>query len=180
MGELNDILQRLEPSLGSVDRQPAPLEGGITNRNYRVHARGRGVRPAPAREGHRAAGDRPGRRALANEPRRAGLGLAPAVAASFEGCLVTRYLAARRRAARWRATGAEIAAALRAFHDLDLALPVRFWVPDLLADYAAVVRERGAQLPDGTRGALAVRPGSRAVWRSAVRGPATTTCWPAT
>ena len=36
MGELSDILQRLEPSLGPVGREPAALEGGITNRNYRV------------------------------------------------------------------------------------------------------------------------------------------------
>ena len=33
---LNDILHGLEPSLGPVGGAPAPLEGGITNRNYKV------------------------------------------------------------------------------------------------------------------------------------------------
>ncbi len=41
MGELNDILHGLEPSLGPVGGEPAPLEGGITNRNFRVRARRR-------------------------------------------------------------------------------------------------------------------------------------------
>ena len=36
MGQLNDILQRLEPSLGPLSGVPVPLEGGITNRNFRV------------------------------------------------------------------------------------------------------------------------------------------------
>ena len=49
---------------------------------------------------------------------------------------------------RLRADPSSAARALRAFHDSGLRLPVRFWVPDLLADYAAASwPERGGTLP---------------------------------
>jgi hypothetical protein len=34
--ELGDILRRLEPSLGPLSGEPQPLDGGITNRNFRA------------------------------------------------------------------------------------------------------------------------------------------------
>jgi hypothetical protein len=34
--DLGRIVQQLEPRLGQVDQEPAPLAGGITNRNYRA------------------------------------------------------------------------------------------------------------------------------------------------
>jgi thiamine kinase-like enzyme len=36
MHELNAIIARLEPDLGPLEGEPRPLEGGITNRNFRV------------------------------------------------------------------------------------------------------------------------------------------------
>jgi hypothetical protein len=36
VGELDDILQDLELSLGPLTGEPTALDGGITNRNYRV------------------------------------------------------------------------------------------------------------------------------------------------
>ena len=34
--ELGRIVQQLAPLLGELEGEPGPLEGGITNRNYRV------------------------------------------------------------------------------------------------------------------------------------------------
>ena len=36
MADLKGILDRLEPLLGPAAGEPTPLDGGITNRNYRV------------------------------------------------------------------------------------------------------------------------------------------------
>jgi thiamine kinase-like enzyme len=146
--ELNDILESLEPSLGPLDRSPEPLEGGITNRNYRVRFGDREYVVRLHGKDTELLGISREAERLANEAA-ARLGIAPAVAAGFEGGLVTCYL--RCEALGERAVGeraAEIAGALRSFHDLELVLPVRFWVPDLLLHYAALVRERGAALPE--------------------------------
>src|SRR6476620_9236340 len=40
MPELAAIIDRLEPELGSLEGDPQPLDGGITNRNYRVRMGG--------------------------------------------------------------------------------------------------------------------------------------------
>ena len=34
--ELRGIVARLEPELGAAEGEPEPLEGGITNRNFRI------------------------------------------------------------------------------------------------------------------------------------------------
>ena len=123
MGELSDILQRLEPSLGPVGGEPAPLEGGITNRNYRVllgereyvirlHGKDTDLLGI-SREAERLANDAA-----------AGLGIAPAVAGSFEGGLVTRVPDLRRaERPELEAHAEELGAALRAFHDSGIELP---------------------------------------------------------
>jgi thiamine kinase-like enzyme len=40
MPELDAIIARLEPELGALEGRPEPLEGGITNRNYRLRLGG--------------------------------------------------------------------------------------------------------------------------------------------
>jgi thiamine kinase-like enzyme len=40
MPALDAIIARLEPELGSLEGEPAPLDGGITNRNYRLRLGG--------------------------------------------------------------------------------------------------------------------------------------------
>jgi thiamine kinase-like enzyme len=40
MPELDAIISRLEPELGPMDGDPEPLDGGMTNRNYRVRLGG--------------------------------------------------------------------------------------------------------------------------------------------
>ena len=41
MSDLQPFLDRLIPVLGPLEGEPQPLEGGITNRNYRATFAGR-------------------------------------------------------------------------------------------------------------------------------------------
>ncbi len=141
---------------GTIGRQPAPLEGGITNRNYRaelgereyvirLHGKDTGLLGI-SREAERLANDAA-----------AGLGIAPAVAAGFEGGLVTEYLSCESLSGpSIEERAEEIGAALRAFHDCGVELPSRFWVPELLADYTEIIRGRGATPPRAYEEAMAI------------------------
>jgi thiamine kinase-like enzyme len=147
VGELKYILQRLEPSLGPLSGQPSELGGGITNRNYRVTLGGDDyVIRRPGKDTDLLGIDRAAER-LATETA-AGLGIAPGVAAELDDCLVTRFIACRAPSpGELDARVEEIAGALRSFHESAIVLPASFWVPDLLDRYAAIVRERGGELP---------------------------------
>ncbi len=147
MDDLLGVLRRLEPRLGALTAGPTPLEGGITNRNYRVRFGERDcVVRVPgkdtallgiSREAEQIAG-----RAAAE------LGIGPAILAAEPECVVTEYVAGEPMdASAVRASAEPLAAALRSFHDGGVELPVRFWVPELLVSYARVVTERGAALP---------------------------------
>jgi thiamine kinase-like enzyme len=147
MDDLMGVLGRLEPRLGALSAGPTPLEGGITNRNYRVRFGERDcVVRVPgkdtallgiSREAEQIAG-----RAAAE------LGIGPAILAAEPECVVTDYVAGEPMdASAVRASPEPVAAALRSFHDAGVELPVRFWVPELLAAYARIVTERGAALP---------------------------------
>ena len=92
VGDLNDILERLESLLGPLTGEPVALDGGITNRNFRAALRGRRVRDAAAGQGHRLLGiDREAERlatdaaAAARDRSRGG----PLI----DGCLVTEFIA---------------------------------------------------------------------------------------
>jgi thiamine kinase-like enzyme len=153
--ELEDILQELEASLGPLSGEPAALHGGITNRNFRITLGGEDyVVRVPGKDTDLLGIDRETER-LATEAA-ARLGIAPAVAATIEGCLVTRFIACSPVTAHELSERVvEIALALRAFHDSQAHLPARFWVPDLLDAYAAIVQERGGTLPRAYTRALA-------------------------
>ncbi len=144
---LNDILQRLESSLGPLAGEPAVLEGGITNHNLRVTLGGVDyVLRRPGKDTGLLGIDRNAER-LANECA-ARLGIAPAVAAALGDCLVTLFIACHPLDGRELANGVEeIAQALRRFHDSDTVLPTSFRVPALLGDYAAIARARGGTIP---------------------------------
>lgn len=148
MADLEDIVTHLEAHLGPASGDPVPLAGGITNRNYRVRLGDRdyvvrlpgkdtallGISREAEREANAAA---------------AALGLAPAVAAALDDCLVTEFVDCEQpTAADLRAAPEQIAAALRTFHDRGPDLPVRFWVPELLDDYERIVRDSGAAPSD--------------------------------
>jgi len=127
------------------------LDGGITNRNFRVRFGAREcVVRLPGKDTELLGIDRRAERIASEQAAR--LGIAPAVAAADDECLVTEYLTGGPiDGDRLRAAPESAAAALRAFHDSGLQLPVRFWVPDLLADYAELIAERGGELPDSYR-----------------------------
>jgi thiamine kinase-like enzyme len=141
-------VDRLAERLGTVDGEPVALGGGITNRNFRVRFGAREcVVRLPGKDTELLGIDRHAERIASEQAAR--LGIAPAVAAADDDCLVTEYLpGAPIDGDRLRAAPESAAAALRAFHDSGLLLPVRFWVPDLLAGYAKLVGERGGELPD--------------------------------
>ena len=148
MTGLSEILERLAAELGPVQGEPVALDGGITNRNYRVRFGEREcVVRLPGRDTELLVIDRAAER-IANAAA-ARLGIAPALIAADEHRLVTEYLpGAPIDGDRLRATPDSAAHALRAFHDSGTQLPVRFWVPELLERYADTVRERGGALPD--------------------------------
>ncbi len=147
MPDLDGILDRLEPTLGPRAGAPIPLDGGITNRNYRVRFGSRDffVRmPGKdtallgiSREAERLASETAGR-----------LGIGPALVAADKAALVTAFVeTVPLDPERLRREAEPVGRALRAFHDSGLSLPVRFWVPELLEDYARIFAERGTSLP---------------------------------
>jgi thiamine kinase-like enzyme len=148
MADLNAIVDQLQQRLGAAAGPPVPLEGGITNRNYRVHFGERDyVVRLPGKDTALLGIDRNAER-IANEAA-ARLGIAPEVAAANESCLVTGYVVCKPiDAVQLRADPGPLAHALRAFHDSGVQLPVRFWVPELLSDYERIVTERGGNVPE--------------------------------
>ena len=148
MGDLNHILQRLQEPLGPLSGEPAALDGGITNRNYRVTLGAREyVVRLPGKDTDLLGIDREAER-IANTAA-AMLCIAPAVALAPDDCLVTEFIPSAAVSDGEMADGLEeIAGALRAFHDSPTRLPTRFWVPDLLGDYAEIVLRRGGTLPE--------------------------------
>jgi thiamine kinase-like enzyme len=148
MAELGPIVDRLQARLGAAAGEPVPLEGGITNRNYRIRLGERDyVVRLPGKDTELLGISREAER-IANE-QAARLGIAPDVAAGDEECLVTAYLECEPvDAGRLRAAPERVGRALRAFHDSGALLPVTFWVPDLLESYAEIVARRGGSLPD--------------------------------
>jgi thiamine kinase-like enzyme len=149
VGELNDIRKRLEAELAPLQGEPRELDGGITNRNFRVTLGGADyVVRLPGKDTELLGIDRSAE-LLANEAA-AALGIAPAVATIVDGCLVTSFVACRALEQSELIGALElIARSLRAFHDSGVQLPTRFRVPALLDDYAAIAETRGARLPDG-------------------------------
>jgi thiamine kinase-like enzyme len=147
VGDLEDILAHLAPELGAADGAPTALGGGITNHNFRATLGGTDYMIRRHGKDTRLLGiDRSSERLASEEAAR--LGIAPRFVAALADGLVTLFipclpLDSQTLAARVE----EVALELRSFHECGLHLPVRFWVPDLLDDYARLVRERGARLP---------------------------------
>jgi thiamine kinase-like enzyme len=148
MAGLSAIVERLEGDLGAASGPPVPLDGGITNRNYRVRFGDQDyVVRLPGKDTGLLGISRDAER-IANQAA-AELAIAPEVAAAGEDFLVTRFeICQPVDPDALRADPSPVAAALRAFHDSGTVLPTRFWVPELLDDYGAIVLARGGRLPD--------------------------------
>ncbi len=151
--ELTDVIARLSALLGPRQGGVRPLEGGITNRNFRVTFGGVDyVVRLPGKNTHLLGIDREAERLATREA--AELGLGPRVAAMFDDppCLVTRFVEGRDLTAeelREPHAFAQVARGLRAFHDADLVLPTDFHVLDVVSAYAKLARVRGGELPAG-------------------------------
>jgi aminoglycoside phosphotransferase (APT) family kinase protein len=150
---LDDVIASLVPLLGAPESDVVPLVGGITNRNFRVAFRGRDYVVRVVGKNSDLLGiDRRAERLAVDKAAELGIG-PPAVAMlSDPPCLVTAFLPGGVHGAadlREPGTLAEVAVALRRFHDSGLELPTRFDVFELVGRYADLVRTHGAELPDG-------------------------------
>jgi thiamine kinase-like enzyme len=150
MDPLSKAVERLSELLGSAEGAATPLEGGITNRNYRARFGGdEVVIRLPGKDTEMLEIDRRAERAANAGAARAGIG--PEVLALLDDppCLVTRFIVGDPLSAaglREPATLREVAAALRRVHGGD-RLPVGFSPFRIVEDYAASATGRGAELP---------------------------------
>jgi thiamine kinase-like enzyme len=142
-----EIIERLAKQLGRLERPPIPLDGGITNRNFRVSFAGRdSVVRLPGKDTSLLGIDREAERIASETAAR--IGIAPALVLAEPDCLVTEYVPGDPLApADVQSRADELAGSLKAFHDAGAELPVSFWVPDLLDSYAELVVQHGHVLP---------------------------------
>jgi thiamine kinase-like enzyme len=156
--ELTEVVARVTALLGPRQGSVVQLEGGITNRNFRVNFGGMDyVVRLPGKRTEILGIDRTAE-CIANKTA-AGLGIAPGVAAMFEepSCLVTMFVPGREMSAdelREPEMLAEIARDLRKFHDSGTELPTRFDSFRLVEEYAESGREHGSEPPEGYDDAL--------------------------
>jgi thiamine kinase-like enzyme len=155
--ELTEAIARLSALLGPRQGGVIRLEGGITNRNFRVNFGGKDyVVRLPGKDTELLGIDREAERLATKKA--AELGLGPKVAAMLDQppCLVTWFVESREVTAeelREPARIDEVGRGMRSFHHSGLELPVRFHVPEVVQHYAEVARARGASLPEGFRDA---------------------------
>jgi thiamine kinase-like enzyme len=159
VASLADTLGPISARLGELEGEPLPLEGGITNRNYRVRFAGSDVVVRlPGKDTELLEIDRAAEKAAGELAARAGVG--PAVVALLDDppCLVTEFVVGEpMRAEELREPGAlaEVAAALRSLHGSEERLPVSFSAFRIVETYAARMAARGAEVPGSYEWALA-------------------------
>ena len=152
MTELLQIVERLVPELGEAEGEPTPLEGGITNRNYRVIMGGSEyVIRVPGKDTSLLEIDRTTERD-ANQAA-AEAGIAPPVAAFLQDppALVTDFVTCTEMSSedlREPDVLAELAGSFRKFHDSGLKLRSDFNSFRIVETYAETAKSRGATLPD--------------------------------
>src|SRR3954454_24899369 len=158
MAELDPTVGRLAPLLGAPRGDPVPLDGGITNRNYRATFGGREyVIRFPCEESELLSIDR-GSELIASE-RAAALGIAPPVAAALDDppLSVTGFVeghAMTPAELRKPSAVSNVAVALRRFHASGVHLPHVFSVVTLVQGYAATAAARGTRVPAAYEPAL--------------------------
>ncbi|HEY6781380.1 MAG TPA: phosphotransferase [Thermoleophilaceae bacterium] len=157
MSDLAPILARLGALLGAHG-EPQALDGGITNRNFKVAFGGAEyVVRMPGRDTELLGIDRHSEWAATCAAAKIGVG--PPTAAMFDQppCLVTRFVEGQPvEAADLRAPEAigAVAASLRQMHDSGTQLPAAFSSFDVVEQYARLGRSRDVWAPDGYRDAL--------------------------
>jgi thiamine kinase-like enzyme len=157
--EVTEVVARLSALLGPRAGTVVQLEGGITNRNFRVTFGGTDyVLRLPGKRTDLLGIDREAERIATKAA--AELGFAPRVVTLLEdpSCLVTTFVHGERmEASQLRASEAiaEVARDLRALHDSGTELPTEFDPFRLYEDYAETARTHGADVPEGYDAALA-------------------------
>ena len=186
MSDLAQTLARLSAILGPPDGDPVALDGGITNRNYRVEFGGEPyVIREPGKDTDLLGIDRSAEWAASCAAARAGVG--PPVRAMLENppILVTAFVegtAVTEEELREPELLWNVAGALRQMHDSGEELPSEFSSFRVVEHYAQTAKEHGAAARRLSRRAQA-REGDRegaALAPTTSRCPATTTCWRAT
>jgi thiamine kinase-like enzyme len=158
--ELTEVVARVTAVLGPREGSVVQLEGGITNRNFRVNFGGTDyVVRLPGKRTEMLGIDRTAE-CIANKAA-ANLGMAPGVAAMFEepACLVTLFVDGREMSVdemRRPEVIAEVGRDLRRFHDSGTELPTGFDSFKLVAEYAETGREHDSEPPEGYDEALEV------------------------
>jgi thiamine kinase-like enzyme len=150
--EIVRIIGELEPKLGKAEGDVLPLEGGITNRNYRGRLGGREyVIRVPGKDTSLLEIDR----AVEMHANRhaASLGIAPEVAAALDipQAIVTVFVeGSSMEAEQLREPEAtrEVAQSLRSFHDSGEDLVAAFNSFRIVETYAETARSRGVKIPE--------------------------------
>ncbi len=156
--ELTEVVARLAALLGPREGTVVQLEGGITNRNFRVNFGGTDyVVRLPGKRTALLGIDRESE-CMANKAA-AVLGIAPKVAAlmSEPSALVTAFVSGREMKGdelREPEAIAEVAHNLRSLHDSGTELPSEFDSFRLVEKYAETGRANGSEPPDGYDEAL--------------------------
>jgi thiamine kinase-like enzyme len=156
--EIPVIVARISALLGEPAGDPVALDGGITNRNYRVAFGGRDyVVRLPGKDTDLLGIDRVAE-CNANDCA-AELGVAPPVAVMLHEppVIVTRFIEGRTMEPhdlREPTVVGQVAAALRAVHDSGVDLSTDFDSFRLVERYAEIAAERGAAIPPGYAAAL--------------------------
>jgi thiamine kinase-like enzyme len=156
--ELTEAVARVAALLGPREGTVVQLEGGITNRNFRVTFGGTDyVLRLPGKRTDLLGIDRDAECAATKAAFE--LGFAPRVVTLLDDppCLVTAFVPGQRAEVgdlRTPEAIAEIARDLRALHDSATDLSTDFDPFRLVERYAATATERGADLPDGYDAAL--------------------------
>ena len=156
---VRDLVERLRPELGDVEGSPEPLEGGITNRNFRLRAGdSEYVLRLPGKDTGLLEIDREAERAA--NAMAASAGVAPEVAAFLadEGILVTRFVTGEpveSEELREPVLLAEVAGRLHAVHS-GPPLPSTFDSFRIVETYRDTAAAHGARIPAAYDDALAL------------------------
>jgi thiamine kinase-like enzyme len=170
--ELAAALEALAPVIGRAESEPEPLEGGITNRNFRVRIGGADVVVRlPGKDTELLGIDREAEREATEAAARGGVGPEVVAFLAAPPCLVTRFIAGRNLSAEdVRAQLEQVAAALRAVH-AGAPLPARFDAFAVVDAYNATAAARGARIPPAFAELIAGAHAIRAVLTGTEHAP---------
>jgi thiamine kinase-like enzyme len=156
--ELAEAVARLSALLGPREGTVQALDGGITNRNFKVSFGGSDyVVRLPGKDTGKLGIDRDAE--CSANTKAAKLGIAPPVAAMLHDppCLVTRFVRSRQlepEELREQEALEHVARALKAFHDSGESLATEFDSFRVVELYADTATEHSVALPDGYGPAL--------------------------